>query len=294
MATRSLTLQSAIGFSGDVPHSLLLHPTDKYIIYPLGSTVVIRSVADSSQQSFLQAHSQSVTCMAMSKDGTRLATGQIQHLGYIADAIIWDISGLERDDLSTPKLLHKLQLHKVRVQALAFSTNAKYLSSIGGCDDNNLVIWNVESGKAVCGSPASHDVATTVTWLNLSETSLVTGGANHLRVWVSVYAADTQSVTGSSEMPTVFTAPIRDDLVQFCHSNMAKNRRQGHAVFWHAGHEHSAESWGTGRAVARIPRISGSGTHRSGQGAFGNMCRKGRMFAPLKIWRKWHRKVNVN
>jgi len=95
-------------------------------------------------------------------------------------------------------------------------------------------------------------------------------------------------------MPAVFTAPIRDDLVQFCHSNMAKNRRQGHAVYWHAGHEHSAESWGTGRAVARIPRISGSGTHRSGQGAFGNMCRKGRMFAPLKIWRKWQRKVNLN
>jgi large subunit ribosomal protein L4e len=23
------------------------------------------------------------------------------------------------------------------------------------------------------------------------------------------------------------------------------------------------------------------------------MCRKARMFAPLKIWRRWHRKVNV-
>ena len=114
------------------------------------------------------------------------------------------------------------------------------------------------------------------------------------RPTVSVYAADSEKVVGSSNMPTVFTAPIRDDLVQFCHSNMAKNRRQGHAVYWRAGHEHSAESWGTGRAVARIPRISGSGTHRSGQGAFGNMCRKGRMFAPLKIWRKWHRKVNLN
>lgn len=57
--------------------------------------------------------------------------------------------------------------------------------------------------------------------------------------------------------------------------------------------KHSAESWGTGRAVARIPRISGSGTHRSGQGAFGNMCRKGRMFAPLKTWRRWHRRVNI-
>ena len=114
------------------------------------------------------------------------------------------------------------------------------------------------------------------------------------RPTVSVYAADSESVKGSTQMPAVFTAPIRDDLVQFCHTNMAKNRRQGHAVYWHAGHEHSAESWGTGRAVARIPRISGSGTHRSGQGAFGNMCRKGRMFAPLKIWRKWQRKVNTN
>lgn len=111
---------------------------------------------------------------------------------------------------------------------------------------------------------------------------------------ISVYDANSRAATGTTKMPTVFTAPIRDDLVQFVHTNMAKNRTQAHGVFWHAGHEHSAESWGTGRAVARIPRIGGSGTHRSGQAAFGNMCRKGRMFAPLKIWRKWHRKINLN
>ncbi len=70
--------------------------------------------------------------------------------------------------------------------------------------------------------------------------------------------------------------------------------RQPYAVFEKAGHQHSAESWGTGRAVARIPRVSGGGTSRSGQGAFGNMCRKGRMFAPTKVWRKWNRRVNQN
>lgn len=59
------------------------------------------------------------------------------------------------------------------------------------------------------------------------------------------------------------------------------------------GHQTSAESWGTGRAVARIPRVRGGGTHRSGQGAFGNMCRGGRMFAPTRVWRRWHRKINV-
>jgi len=50
----------------------------------------------------------------------------------------------------------------------------------------------------------------------------------------------------------------------------------------------------SGRAVARIPRVSGGGTHRAGQAAFGNQCRSGRMFAPTKVWRKWHQKVNVN
>ena len=85
------------------------------------------------------------------------------------------------------------------------------------------------------------------------------------RPTVSVYDAESDSkIDGSSNMPAVFSAPIRDDLVSFCHSNMALNRRQAHAVYHLAGHEHSAESWGTGRAVARIPRISGSGTHRSG------------------------------
>lgn len=75
---------------------------------------------------------------------------------------------------------------------------------------------------------------------------------------------------------------------------MNKNRRQAHGVYYKAGMQHAAESWGTGRAVARIPRIGGSGTSRSGQGAFGNMCRKGRMFAPLKTYRRWHRKINLN
>merc|ERR1712072_587720 len=93
------------------------------------------------------------------------------------------------------------------------------------------------------------------------------------------------------ELPAVFLAPIRPDIVQFVHTSMNKNRRQAYAVNKDAGHQTSAESWGTGRAVARVPR---GGTHRAGQGAFGNMCRGGRMFNPTKTWRKWHRKINVN
>jgi large subunit ribosomal protein L4e len=100
------------------------------------------------------------------------------------------------------------------------------------------------------------------------------------------------------KLPHVFGCALRPDLVQSVHTNMAKNRRQAqglkdHTAIGHSqtGYDTAAASWGTGRAVARIPRVPGGGTHRSGQGAFGNMCRGGGMYNPLKTWRRWHRKT---
>ncbi|KAF8402778.1 hypothetical protein HHK36_010868 [Tetracentron sinense] len=117
------------------------------------------------------------------------------------------------------------------------------------------------------------------------------------RPLVTVQALEGDMETDGSNslpLPDVMKASIRPDIVNFVHTNISKNRRQPYAVSKRAGHQTSAESWGTGRAVSRIPRVPGGGTHRAGQGAFGNMCRGGRMFAPTKIWRRWHRKINVN
>lgn len=113
------------------------------------------------------------------------------------------------------------------------------------------------------------------------------------RPLVSVFSVSGDK-TGETVLPAVMTAPLRPDIVQFVHTNMAKNSRQAYAVSIRAGKQVSASSWGTGRAVARIPRVGGGGTSRSGQGAFGNMCRGGRMFAPTKTWRKWHKKINTS
>ncbi|GLT79305.1 hypothetical protein SLA2020_507980 [Shorea laevis] len=99
--------------------------------------------------------------------------------------------------------------------------------------------------------------------------------------------------TPTVQLPDVMKASIRPDIVSFVHSYISKNSRQPYAVSKRAGDQTSAESCGTGRAVSRIPCVPGGGTHRAGQGAFGNMCRGGRMFAPTKFWRRWHRKINV-
>lgn len=111
---------------------------------------------------------------------------------------------------------------------------------------------------------------------------------------MSVHKADAPSETLKAvTLPCVFAAPLRADVVRTVHTNMNKNRRQAVSVKYEAGYDTAAASWGTGRAVARIPRVPGGGTHRSGQGAFGNMCRGGGMFNPTKTWRRWHRKTNV-
>eukprot|EP00163_Fabomonas_tropica_P005693 TRINITY_DN1530_c0_g1_i1.p2 TRINITY_DN1530_c0_g1~~TRINITY_DN1530_c0_g1_i1.p2 ORF type:complete len:389 (-),score=150.63 TRINITY_DN1530_c0_g1_i1:145-1311(-) len=115
------------------------------------------------------------------------------------------------------------------------------------------------------------------------------------RPLVRVYSSDSsKEVVTQVPLPGVLVAPIRPDVVQQVHSAINKNKRQAYSVNVDAGKLHSAESWGTGRAVSRIPRVSGGGTHRAGQAAFGNMCRKGRMFAPTKVWRKWHQQCNLN
>ena len=96
-------------------------------------------------------------------------------MGFAADIIVWD--------LETRSLVHRLALHKVRVQSLSFSCDDKYLATLGGQDDNNLVVWEVETGKPVCGSPTSREHTTNVKFFNNSPHKLVTTGSNNMSTW---------------------------------------------------------------------------------------------------------------
>merc|ERR1712060_947444 len=70
---------------------------------------------------------------------------------------------------------------------------------------------------------------------------------------VSVYGSNGAATGESINLPAVFKAPIRPDVVTQVHTGLNKNNRQPYAVSAIAGEQTSAESWGTGRAVARIP-----------------------------------------
>ena len=91
-------LVSALGFSGNVKEALIVHPNGEDIIYPLGSTIVIKNVK-SGKQNFLQGHSDKVTCLALSADGTKLASGQKTHTGFKAPVFVWDFETSKSDPM---------------------------------------------------------------------------------------------------------------------------------------------------------------------------------------------------
>ncbi|KAK1350864.1 ribosomal protein L4 [Hamiltosporidium tvaerminnensis] len=110
---------------------------------------------------------------------------------------------------------------------------------------------------------------------------------------VECYGLDGTTVVKSLNVPKVFSTPIRKDLVHLVFKNQNLNGRTPYAVSKKAGMQHSAESWGTGRALARVARVRGSGTRRAGQGACANSCRGGRRASPTTVNRRWNRKTNL-
>uniref|UniRef100_A0A8C4XH28 Cilia- and flagella-associated protein 52 n=1 Tax=Erpetoichthys calabaricus TaxID=27687 RepID=A0A8C4XH28_ERPCA len=162
---------------GNVPGGLIAHPDQKHVIYPLGSTVIIQSLTTQKQE-FLQGHSNNVSCITVNRSGQYLASGQVTHMGFKADILIWDYANREE--------YARLVLHKAKVEALAFSPNGTYLVSLGGQDDGSVVLWNVAKREAICGSPASthsSGISLTVKFPNLRDDIFITAGNCTLRVW---------------------------------------------------------------------------------------------------------------
>lgn len=89
--------------------------------------------------------------------------------------IIWDFASLS--------LLHRLKLHKVLVKSLSFSYNDLYLVSLGGEDDKRLVIWEVTTGKGLCGNSAGTDVVNQVRFYNNSDDQLITVRNQGANIW---------------------------------------------------------------------------------------------------------------
>ncbi|XP_008315004.1 cilia- and flagella-associated protein 52 [Cynoglossus semilaevis] len=172
-----LELEAIIGFNGHVISGLKVYPDREHLVYPLGSTVIVKRITDGKQE-FLHGHTNNVSCLSVSRSGLYVASGQVNFMAFKAMVIIWDFA---------QRSVHaQLLLHKAKVEALAFSPNDKYLVSLGGQDDGSIVVWNIETKQAICGSPASaHSTGhcLTLQYSNTNDNVFVSAGSGTLRVW---------------------------------------------------------------------------------------------------------------
>jgi len=57
---KPLEIAAVVGFEGKVQEGLILHPDNEHLIFPLGSTVVVRHIIKR-EQTFLRGHDNDVT-----------------------------------------------------------------------------------------------------------------------------------------------------------------------------------------------------------------------------------------
>jgi large subunit ribosomal protein L4e len=97
---------------------------------------------------------------------------------------------------------------------------------------------------------------------------------------------------GTIELPNVFEEDFRPDLIKRAVVSIQTARYQPKGVDWMAGKRTSAESWGPGHGVSRIPRVKGHRHHAAGRGAFAPQAVGGRSAHPPVVAKKILKKIN--
>ncbi|XP_029456180.1 cilia- and flagella-associated protein 52 [Rhinatrema bivittatum] len=209
-----LELESIIGYNGNIPSGLNCHPDRDHLVFPLGCTVIIQNI-NTHKQYFLQGHTNNVSCVAVSRSGKYIASGQVTYMGFKADINLWDYAKKE--------LLATLTIHKVKVEALTFSPNDLYLLSLGGLDDGSLILWSIEKREAICGStasPVSVGNTLTIKFCNNTDDIFISAGNGTLRVWQADLAnrkiRPTDCYTGQLKRVISCISVAEDDSFCFC------------------------------------------------------------------------------
>ncbi len=103
---------------------------------------------------------------------------------------------------------------------------------------------------------------------------------------VNVYDLDGNTVR-SVYLPTAFDEPLRPDLIRKAVNVHRANRRQPYGPSSKAGMMHAVSTWGKGRGVARVQRLSQGRRAAESPPNVG-----GRRAHPPKPEKQWNRKIN--
>ncbi|KAF5305612.1 hypothetical protein FQR65_LT07692 [Abscondita terminalis] len=216
-----LSVHAIIGFDGAIIGGLRVHPDGKHVLFPIGNKITILHWTNKKQY-FLSGHTNIISAIDVSKSGKYVASGQINHIGFKAWVIIWDFH--------KRAMLAKHEIHKVRIETVKFSTDDRYVTSLGGRDCGNIVVWDIEGNAPLSGTEASSGSkgeATALCVCHKRGACFITGGDCNLTIWgIDVQARAINGVDVSTSkikrMIYCIDVNIRDELC-YCGTSTGDN-----------------------------------------------------------------------
>jgi len=152
-------LEHIIGFTGQDPHALALHPRDANIaLYGIGHVVVLSDQTDPHRQDLLRGHDSDISAVAFSSSGRLVASGQGK--SPYADGeqiVVWEYE--------SRKPVYRLSGVEGTVKCLKFSEDDRFLAAIGegNSNGNDFAIWDMQNGSVAQYVKCSK-AATCLTW----------------------------------------------------------------------------------------------------------------------------------
>ncbi|KAF9877819.1 hypothetical protein CkaCkLH20_04954 [Colletotrichum karsti] len=115
------------------------------------------------------------TCLALSRDGRYLAVGET---GYAPRVLIFNL-----EDASSDVPLVSISEHGFGVNAVAWSSDTRWLASLGASTDGFLFIWRIDPRNGSAKMYQQNKCTSTIKGMVWMGSSLITLGVRHIKTW---------------------------------------------------------------------------------------------------------------
>ncbi|KAL3640716.1 hypothetical protein CASFOL_015684 [Castilleja foliolosa] len=187
---RNLILEEIIGLTTKNGNGLASSISSSKCAYIAGCVVVLYDVHSGTQSHLMTLNRapKPLSCVALSRNASVVAAGEVFQSGHQPLVLVWDCATLA--------LICELKCHPYGVACMALSPDGKHLVSVGSSRDGYICLWDWRNkilGQKIKASSLSSPIAS----VNFSSDKklIVTAEKNQLKFWKVRWSPGTRAVT---------------------------------------------------------------------------------------------------